>query len=368
MPTQILILGAGVIGLTSAYVLAQAGHRVTVLDRGPTGGESTWAGAGILSPLLPWDYGPAVNDLALRGSRLWPDWAGQLHRQSGIDPEYLPSGMLASGLTDAAATQQWCGLHGWAATRPPAHIANLLGRDEQALWLPEVGQMRNPRLAQALAGGLQNMSVTILANQPLVELLTNKDRVSGVRTAQGIIEADFYILAAGAWSQSLLGARAAGLQITPVRGQILLFQAEPGLLPCIVYKQGHYLVPRADGHILAGSTLEQVGFDKRTTETAGQELLAFARGILPVLDESRIVRHWAGLRPGSPENIPTIARHPELANLYANTGHFRYGVTMAPASAEILAAMISGSPCPIDPSPYRWPGASEQLDKVQTPA
>jgi glycine oxidase len=357
MPTQILILGAGVIGLTSAYALAQAGYQVTLIDRGPAGGESTWAGAGILSPLLPWDYGPEVNALALRGSRLWPDWAGQLRRQSGIDPEYLQSGMLALGLPDVDLDRQWCERHDWTAATPPEHLAPLLAEREQALWLPGIGQMRNPRLAQALARALQSQGVSIEDKQPIVELLTGKDKVVGVRTSQGTLEADLYILAAGAWSQALLGKHSAGLQITPVRGQILLFQAEPGLLPCIVYKQGHYLVPRRDGHILAGSTLEAASFDKRTTEAARRELLAFAQGILPQLDESWIVRHWAGLRPGSPDNIPTIARHPELTNLYANTGHFRYGVTMAPASAEILLSLLTETTCPTDPSPYRWPGA-----------
>lgn len=355
MPTQILILGAGVIGLTSAYALAQAGYQVTLIDRGPAGGESTWAGAGILSPLLPWDYGSAVNDLAQLGSRLWPAWAGQLHRQSGIDPEYLPSGLLALDLPDASGARQWCEQHGLAAASPPARLAPLLGQsDEQSIWLPEVGQMRNPRLAQALTASLSAMGVTIRSHQPVFELLTCEDLVTGVRTAQGVLQADLYLLAAGAWSQSLLGEQSARLAISPVRGQILLFQAEPDLLPCIVYKQGHYLVPRADGHILAGSTLEAAGFDKRTTEEARQELLAFAQGILPALDESKIVRQWAGLRPGSPDNIPTIARHPELANLYANTGHFRYGVTMAPASAEILTGLLTGTPCPIDPRPYGW--------------
>ncbi|NWG87305.1 MAG: glycine oxidase ThiO [Hydrogenophilaceae bacterium] len=358
MSTQVLIIGAGVIGLTSAYDLAQAGCRVTLIDRGPAGSESTWAGAGILSPLLPWDYDPAVNELARRGSLLWPKWAKQLKQSSGIDPEYISSGMLALDLPDAAAARHWCDRHAWAASTPPAHLASLLARPDQAIWLPEVGQLRNPRLAQALVQSLTSMGVSIKTDCPAIEWLTADHRISGVRTPQGVMQADIYVLAAGAWSQALLGDQAAALTIAPVRGQILLFKTEPGHLPCIVYKNGRYLVPRADGHILAGSTMEQAGFDKHTTAQARQELLAFAQDVLPRLNESKIVRQWAGLRPGSPDNLPTIARHPKLTNLYANTGHFRYGVTMAPASAEILTSLVTGSTHSIEAMPYRWPTES----------
>lgn len=351
---HILIIGAGAIGLTSAYVLAQAGHQVTVLDRGPAGAESTWAGAGILSPLLPWDYPPAVNDLARRGSQLWPSWAVQLRQQSGIDPEYIKSGMLVLDLPDANKARLWCENNNWPAATPANGFAPFNPRPEHSLWLAEVGQLRNPRLVQALTQSLLTIGGSIETGCPVLDLLSNGNQVDGVRTAKGVLQADAYILAAGAWSQSLLGTQAAGLTISPVRGQIVLFKTKPGLLPWVVYKDGHYLVPRSDGHILAGSTLELAGFDKETTLNARQELLAFANSVLPSLDESRIVRQWAGLRPGSPENIPTIGRHPVLNNLFANTGHFRYGVTMAPASAEILLGLVTGQPCPVDPRPYAW--------------
>ncbi len=356
MPFHILIIGAGAIGLTSAYALAQAGHRVSLIDQGPAGGESTWAGAGILSPLLPWDYGRAVNDLSRRGAQLWPDWAARLKQASGIDPEYLTSGLLALDLPQPAAARQWCAQHDYPSSTPTGSLAALASRPDQALWLPGVAQLRNPRLAQALVQSLKALGVTIHEHRPGLELLSAGDRIAGVRTAGELLQADVYVLAAGAWSQALLGERAAGLKITPVRGQILLFKAEPGQLACIVYRNGHYLVPRADGHILAGSTLEHAGFDKHTTPAARAELLAFARELLPTLDASRIVRQWAGLRPGSPDNVPTIGRHPELTNLYVNTGHFRYGVTMAPASAELLTSLIGGHPPPFEAAPYAWRG------------
>lgn len=355
MTTHILIIGAGAVGLSSAFSLAQAGYRITLLDRGPAGGESTWAGAGILSSLPPWGYGPEINELIRRGSRLWPEWAEQLKRLSGLDPEYLPSGMLALDIAEHGLAEQWCRDHGWRLAEPPATVSRLIRQPSQALWLPEVGQLRNPRLAQALRLAVTKLGVDIRTNSTALNLVYEHGHVAGVATSDGMLKADSYVLAAGAWTQALLGKDADGLDIHPVRGQILLFKAAPNLLPCIVYRNGLYLVPRADGHILAGSTLEYVGYDKNTTEAAHDALLSFAQDVLPELNASAIVRQWAGLRPGSPQGIPTIARHPRYDNFYVNSGHFRYGVTMAPASAEILARLITGEGDSLAPSTYAWP-------------
>ncbi|HQT26544.1 MAG TPA: FAD-dependent oxidoreductase, partial [Burkholderiales bacterium] len=125
--------------------------------------------------------------------------------------------------------------------------------------------------------------------------------------------------------------------IYPVKGQMLLFES-PGLLDTILFRDGIYLIPRKDGHILAGSTLENAGFDK--TVTAERFLHEKASEMLPALRSFSPVKKWAGLRPGSPGNIPFICRHPKFDNLYINSGHFRYGVTMSPASAKLLASLI----------------------------
>jgi glycine oxidase len=140
---------------------------------------------------------------------------------------------------------------------------------------------------------------------------------------------------------------------------MLLFKLSPESLrtslPTIVLQNGRYLIPRQDGHVLAGSTLEWSGFDKSTTDSARQALLAFAAGILPALNERGVAQHWSGLRPGSPENVPLIAPHPEFANLFINSGHFRYGVTMAPGSAMLLADLIEGKQTAISAAPYAQP-------------
>ena len=349
-----LILGGGINGLLSALMLKEAGLDVQVLERGASGRESSWAGAGILSLLLPWNYGPEVNALAQRGRALWPIWAERLHTAGGIDPEYRLCGMAVQAIEQRETALAWCAAHAEAVAALPAELAQLLGGSEATLWLPQVAQVRNPRLMQALRAAAVQAGVAIHENTPAHRLLAEGRRLTGVETPAGRFVADSVVVSAGAWSGSLLAELGSAPAIAPVRGQILLFKAAPDLLPCVVYRRGHYLVPRADGHILAGSTLEEVGFDKATTLEARRELLAFAYALLPALRQAEIVSQWAGLRPGSPGNVPSIGRHPELENLYLNSGHFRYGVTMAPAAAEVLLSRMLGVPCPVDPAPYAW--------------
>lgn len=343
MKDKILVIGAGVIGLSSAHELARLGARVTVLERGNTGAESSWAGGGILFPLLPWDYSVPVTALAELSRQHYPGWIESLHLQTGIDPEYLVSGMRVLPPYDTDKAVAWCGVHGLRAEKE--------GSD---LLLPQVAQVRNPRLMRALRRSLELMGVSIVEHAGVAGFKFAGSRVAGVETSRGIYTADNYIVAAGAWSGALLGGLAPKSPIWPVRGQMLLFKVEPGMLQHILLQDGIYLIPRLDGHVLVGSTLEDVGFDKGVTEDARLALLSKAVAMFPPLSQANLVRHWAGLRPGSPDNVPVVGRHPEIKNLYLNAGHFRYGVTMAPASASLLANMIAGKAQPIDVSPYVW--------------
>lgn len=350
--TSCLILGGGINGLLSAFMLRQAGLDVRILDQGATGMEASWAGAGILSLLLPWNYGPEVNALAQLGRKLWPEWAERLKAASGVDPEYLACGMAVLEVDRREAALAWCGVHGEAVAGLPPALAHLGNQD--SIWLPNVAQVRNPRLMQALREAALRAGVAIHEHTPARRLLTDGARVTGVETPSGTFSADSVVVTAGAWSGGLLAELGHVPEIAPVRGQIVLFKAELDMLPCVLYRGGHYLVPRADGHILAGSTLEEAGFDKTTTTQARVELQDFAYSTVPALRRAKIVAQWAGLRPGSPDNLPTIDRHPELENLYLNSGHFRYGVTMAPAAGEVLLHRMLGTPAMIDTAPYAW--------------
>jgi glycine oxidase len=141
---------------------------------------------------------------------------------------------------------------------------------------------------------------------------------------------------------------------------MLLFKLQPGALDTILFSNGLYLIPRRDGHLLVGSTLEDSGFDKSTDAGTRQHLHAEAVRLLPALAEMQPIQHWAGLRPGAPDNIPVIDRHPNFDNVFVNAGHFRYGVTMAPASAELLVDLMEGRTPALDPAPYRWQAALER--------
>ncbi|OIQ88897.1 hydrogen cyanide synthase subunit HcnC precursor [mine drainage metagenome] len=345
MRRHAVIIGAGVVGCLSALALVERGWRVTLIDRGTLGGEASWAGGGILFPLLPWNYSDPVNRLALAGAARHPELCEQLRADTGIDPQYQACGMRILPPFDLDRAQRWCRAYGISA-EPQA----------DTLWLPSVSQLRNPRLMRALGTLLTRRGVSLVEHAQLIPLPDNTERLVEWRDAQGrVFAADAFVLAAGAWSQTLLGCHAPSLQMKPMRGQMLLYQLAPGTLTHMLYREDFYLIPRQDGRILAGSTVEDVGFDKSTTPAIAAELAAKAAALLPQLAGTAIIRHWSGLRPGSPDNVPVIARHPRFDNLFLNTGHFRYGVTMAPASAEILAGLMCGETPILDPAPYAFP-------------
>ena len=346
MDTDALIVGAGIIGLSSALALIQRGAKVTLLERGTVGGESSWAGGGILSPLCPWDYSDAVTQLTTRGAALFPAWVEALHPASGIDPEYQVSGMLVLPPFDAELARQWCAAHALL-------LQETTHEKHEALFLPEVAQVRNPRLVRALRQQVEALGGRIIEHCAVHDIRSEGQRVSALHTDQGEFSAQDYIVSAGAWSKQVLGKFAVQLEIKPMRGQMLLFKFDAPPLRHIVLQRDLYLIPRRDGHLLVGSTLEDVGFDKGITQTAYADLRQRAQAVLPQLRDMPLIQHWAGLRPGSPHNIPVIGRHAQMRNLYLNSGHFRYGVTMAPSSVEILLNTMEGKPQPFDITPYQ---------------
>ncbi|MCX7627194.1 MAG: FAD-dependent oxidoreductase [Methylophilaceae bacterium] len=333
MSLRIVIVGAGAIGCLTALELVRRGHHVILVDKGPVGQESSWAGGGILFPLLPWKYGEKVNRLALAGAQIYASLCETLRRETGIDPEYRVSGMRVFPDFGGMVALEWCRTHGMAAEMR-----------EDALWLPQVAQVRNPRLMQALCARVLQCGVELVERCELLPLGSSDGSVAVWAARDGRrFEADHYLVTAGAWSNLLLGPHAMGSRIRPIRGQMLLYRLAPGALGCILYQDDFYLIPRADGHILAGSTVEDAGFDKSTTSQAAAALHQKAVLLFPALAHAEIIKHWSGLRPGSPDNVPIIGRHPAFDNLWLNAGHFRYGVTMAPASAMLIADLIEGA-------------------------
>ena len=352
-----LIIGGGVIGLLTARELVDAGATVTVLERGEPGGEASWAGGGMLSPSYPWQMPASVTALARFGQARYSDLAQQLLEETGIDAEWTQSGLLcldsaqqAEALAWAESTQSAVQVLGKLALkmREPA----VSDAADAALWLPDVAQIRNPRLLRALLQSLMQRRVRILKHCEVQELRFEQSQITGVESTRGHVAADTVIVAGGAWSGQLLAGLGLKIEITPVRGQMVLWRTKPGLVKRIIVQDEHYLIPRRDGLVLAGSTVEHVGFDKSITPGALAELKTAALSMVPALVYAKIEQQWAGLRPGSPQGVPYIGAHPEIKGLYVNSGHFRNGLVLAPGSARLMADLVLGRTPVIDPAPY----------------
>ena len=354
---HVSIVGGGIIGLLAARELRAAGLDITVFDRGQIGREASWAGSGILSPLHPWRQPHAIHPLSLWSQRVYPDLAAALADESGVDPQLTASGLLLPDCPDADLACEWAAQWRVRAERLDAAALRdaepALAAHGGGLLLPDVAQVRNPRLLRALRVSLQRAGVRFEEHCEVLGLATGGARVVGLDTRHGRRPVDRLLVAGGAWSGELLRAGGVDLPIAPVRGQILALQIPPGRVRHVLLAQDHYLVPRRDGLVLAGSTVEHVGFDKAVPPSAAIGLRAAAAHLVPELAHAPQVAHWAGLRPGSPDGVPYIGHHPHFENVVVSAGHYRSGLTLAPASAALVSALLTDRPPPVDPQPYR---------------
>lgn len=357
---EVVIIGAGIIGMLTAKELLAQGVKVTLIDQSEPGREASWAGGGIVSPLYPWTYSSAITALASWAQQAYPDLVQELSKNTGIDPELNPCGLLMLSPPDLEQARQWASAHNksvsiMTAQQITQQQPSIIAESDNNLWLPYVGNIRNPRLLKSLQTYLnaQKQCSIVASNKVLGVKLLQGNRVE-VQLSDKKIAADKAVICAGAWSQKFLqGARIeSNIEVAPVKGQMLVFEPAPDLIKSIILHKGKYLIPRLDGRIVVGSTLEFEDFNKQTSEEAKQLLLSHAYEMAPELKNYKIEAHWAGLRPGSSGGIPYIGKVPGWENLFINAGHFRNGLVLAPASARLMRDLLLGLEPIIDPDPY----------------
>jgi glycine oxidase len=355
---RVVVVGGGVIGLLTAFNLATQGLAVVLLERSGLGQESSWAGGGIVSPLYPWRYSPAVTALAHWSQDFYPQLAERLFADTGVDPEVHTTGLYWLDLEDEADALAWAAREGRPLSKVDVSVAHdavpvLGGGYSQAIYMANVANVRNPRLIKSLKAALLALpGVTIHEQCEVDGFVLDGDNVVGVNTPAGPVLGDQVVLAAGAWSGQLLDKLGLSLPVEPVKGQMILYKCASDFLSSMVLANGRYAIPRRDGHILIGSTLEHEGFDKTPTGSALESLKASAVELIPALADAEVVGHWAGLRPGSPEGIPYIGPVPGFNGLWLNCGHYRNGLVLAPASCQLFADLLLGHTPIIDPAPY----------------
>jgi glycine oxidase len=334
---DVIIIGGGIIGLSLAIALRKRGATVLVVERGEPGREASHAAGGMLVD-CPLETPPALQPLATASAKMYPEFAHELHLESGINvdlrdygtiifpraeelhehPEFTPSNLLPAPLTELE----------------PA----LAESNNAPLYLKE--RSVDPRaLTAAALKTAKNRGVDFSSGDQVTAVTLSDSHVAGVTTTKTSFLSNKVVNCAGAWS-SQLGPHAPPTR--PVKGQMLCLAMQPrNLIKHVIRTPQAYLIPRSDGRLLVGATVEEAGFDKRTDTAAMQRFHQAAITLVPQLRAAKILEDWAGLRPGTPDNLPILGATP-TPGYYVATGHFRDGILLAPITAQVMSAVIDG--------------------------
>jgi len=349
---KVVVIGAGVAGLSIGWRLRQSGIEVTVLERAQAARGATWAAAGMLAATA--ELGDAQTPeaaLAYRALSLWPDFAREIEDASGVAVGYAQSGSLLIALTAAQAddfvsrAKANSDLRALSAEDVRA-LEPMLTRDVAGALLASREAVVDTRaLGQALARAFVRAGGVLVLNEAVVRIEVHEGRAAAALTSTNLYEADAIVLAAGAWSGLIQGLpHAAVPAVTPMKGEMLALVPPKGssLPGHVVWGNEVYLVPRGD-RLLIGATLEDAGFDTSITAAAEDWLSSRALTLMPALKEWKIAEHWAGLRPGSSDGLPLLGPS-TIEGLFIASGQYRNGILFAPAMADMLCNLILEKP------------------------
>ncbi len=376
---RVVIIGGGIIGCLTALYLHRLGAQPIVLEKGHAGSEASWAGAGILCPIHPWLYPDSFTHLVDASLSLYPAMNAMLSELSKTSIEWRTTGLLIPLFDDDRIQHQqqaldWSKAFNWAVEQlDPAqcksHEPCLSDQVSGGLLWPGVGQVRNPRLLQAVQEALALCGIPVCEGAEVVGLQkSSSGAINAVTLGSGeSIQADAVLLAAGSWSGELAAQIGLNLPIQPVKGQIVLLKDKPGKVKHIIKHDDVYLVPRSDGHVLVGASMERVGFQRGTSAAVVDQLLDATYRIAPGLKDASIVQQWMGFRPGSPDGLPYLGPVDAHPGLWVASGHYRNGVVLAPGTADIISRWMMGETPQIDMSDFRVNRPLIEQDKLGFP-
>ena len=347
--SEIIIIGGGVIGLSIARALALRGvSDVTMIEKGDFGREASWAAGGILAPQVEADAADDFLRLACASRDLYPNFAQALLNETAIDIELDTTGTLYVAFTEEEEREfqsrfDWQRSEGLAVEWMNGDEARsiepaLSPKVRCALRFPNDFQVENRRLVEALLISTRNFGVQLIDQCEVNEISVKDRKVCGVGTSGEFIGGSTVVIAAGAWSSAI--DPSATLHVEPVRGQMLCFRPEPQTLLHVIYSSRGYLIPRRDGRLIAGSTSELVGFDKRVTPEGVTEIGSMAAEIAPQIATLPLIDSWAGFRPRAHDDLPVLGMSSEIDGLCYATGHYRNGILLAPITGELIAEAI----------------------------
>ncbi|WP_339743871.1 glycine oxidase ThiO [uncultured Rubinisphaera sp.] len=348
--SDVLIIGGGAIGLTTAYELIRRGHSVAVIDRQAVGCESSWAGAGMIPPGEIHIENSSYRKIAQLSSGLWAELAESLRAYSNIDIEYRTCGALVLPEDQKIATTQ-SEVELWQQQKIPVERLNHKDLNSfhpkfnspavEAYFLPTQAQVRNPRYVNALKVTCEQLGVQFYQHEQIREIKIQHGQVADILTDTETFNASQIVIATGAWTSQFADWFEVSIPVEPIRGQIVLVKLSE-VFPSIIERGKCYLVPRADGRVLIGATEELVGFDRDCEAETVKRLLAFGAELIPEIGDLQVEKSWCGFRPVTPDHLPVIGFVPGYENLLVNSGHYRAGLSLSPASGLVMTQLICG--------------------------